>query len=182
MAGQKLRQKQGQELDTHAAVSITTCEWVAGGVSQHVKSWRKITSDSVILDLVQHGATIDFLSVPNQENRPVTRVREQLATFLDEEVHKFLSKGIIVETEPEEGDFYSTVFLREKKDGKSYRMIINLKPIKKYIVYQKFKMDTALTCMQLVPCQGYMAALDLKDAYYSVKVHKDYQKFLKFIW
>ena len=61
-------------------------------------------------------------------------------------------------------------------------MIINLKPIKRHIVYQKFKMDTALTCMQLIPQNGYMVALDLKDAYYSIKVHVDFQKYLKFIW
>ena len=102
--------------------------------------------------------------------------------FVNTEVQKFLDKGIIVQTEPEEGDFYSTVFLREKKDGKSYRMIINLKPIKKHILYPKFKTDTAQTFMQLVPEHGYMAALDLKDAYYSVKVHVDFQKYLKFIW
>ena len=101
---------------------------------------------------------------------------------MDEEVMKFLQKGIIVTTAPEEGDFYSTVFLREKKDKKSYRMIINLKPIKQYITYRKFKMDTALTCMQLVSQGSFMAALDLKDAYYSFYIHKDYQKFLEFIW
>ena len=61
-------------------------------------------------------------------------------------------------------------------------MIINLKPIKHYIVYRKFKMDTAATCMQLVPENGFMAALDLKDAYYSFKVHPNFQKYLKFIW
>ncbi len=151
-------------------------------MSQHVKKWRQITNDKFLLDLVQSGASIDFVTIPEQETRPVTRVREQLAPFLDAEIAKFLDKGIIVETEPEPGDYYSTVFLREKKDGQSYRMIINLKPIKRHIVYQKFKMDTALTCMQLVPENGYMAALDLKDAYYSIKVHVDFQKYLKFIW
>ena len=82
----------------------------------------------------------------------------------------------------EEGDFYSTVFLREKKDGQSFRMITKLKPIKKYIVYRKFKMDTVLTCIQLVSQNDFLASLDLKDAYYSLGVHVHFQKYLKFIW
>ncbi len=161
---------------------MVTCEWKPGGISHCIKEWKKITSDPVILDLVEFGATIEFIDMPVQQARPETHVNEDLAVHLDLEVQKFLDKGIIVTTVPEPGDFYSTVFLREKKDGLSYRMIINLKPIKSFIQYRKFKMDTPLTCMQLVTENGYMAALDLKDAYYSVRVHPEFQKFLKFIW
>ena len=72
MAGEASGLQQGQKLSAQSVVSITTCKWVAGGVSQHVVSWREITSDHVILDLVQNDATMEFKSLSDQENRPVT--------------------------------------------------------------------------------------------------------------
>ena len=132
--------------------------------------------------MVRAGIEIEFNEVPVQTVRRETVVPKNLAKHLDLEVQKFLDKGIIQITEPEAGDFYSTVFLREKKDGKSFRMIINLKPIKQFIVYRKFKMDTVSTCMQMITPNCYMASLDLKDAYYSLRVSAPFQKYLKFIW
>ena len=61
-------------------------------------------------------------------------------------------------------------------------MIINLKPLKEFIVYRKFKMATVITCMQLVSPHCFLAALDLKDAYYAIKIAEPYQKYLKFSW
>ena len=114
-------------------VSIVTCDWKPGGIASCYKQWRSIISDPVILDLVRNGAYIEFIELPEQENRLETHMREDLACHLNEEVQKFLDKGIIAPTAPEDGDFYSTVFLRETKDGKSFHMIINLKPIKNFI-------------------------------------------------
>ena len=42
----------------------------------------------------------------------------------------FLEKGIIIESSHEFGQFVSTVFLREKKDG-TFRIIFNLKELNK---------------------------------------------------
>ena len=41
-------------------------------------------------------------------------------------------------------------------------------------------MESIQTVLTLVTPNCWMASLDLKDAYYSVKIHPDFQKFLKF--
>ena len=97
-------------------------------------------------------------------------------------IKSLLQKQVIQICEPCKGDFYSTVFLTPKKDGISYRLIINLKQIKEFMVYQKFKMTTVLTCINLMTPGCYQAAVDLSDAYFSVKVHPKYRKYLRFIW
>jgi hypothetical protein len=93
----------------------------------------------------------------------------------------FLDRGIIMVSDHEEGEFISNVFLREKKDG-SFRMILNLKELNQFIPYNHFKMDNINSCVRLMKPSCYMASIDLKDAYFSMPVHHDYQKYLKFVW
>ena len=90
-------------------------------------------------------------------------------------------KGVLELTEHEEGEYINTVFTRPKKDG-SHRMILNLKPLNKFIEYKKFKMDTLKVVLSLVKPNCYMASIDIRDAYYTVLIHPQHQKFLKFQW
>ena len=50
------------------------------------------------------------------------------------------------------------------------------------IVFSSIKMDTVHTALDLITQNCWMASLDLKDAYYSVGVHPDFQKYLKFAY
>lgn len=43
-------------------------------------------------------------------------------------------------------------------------------------------MEPAQTALQLVTDNCYFAAIDLRDAYYSIPIHADYQKYPKFRW
>lgn len=93
----------------------------------------------------------------------------------------FLERGIIVISDHEEGEFISNVFVREKKDG-SFRMILNLKDFNQFITYHHFKMDNINSCIRLMKPLCYMASIDLKDAYFSLPVHQNSQKYFKFVW
>jgi hypothetical protein len=92
-----------------------------------------------------------------------------------------LEKGVIVESSEEHDQFVSNIFTRPKRDG-GCRVILNLKNLNNSIEYHHFKMDTVHSCINLMNKNCFMASLDLKDAYYSVSIHPDYQKFLKFRW
>lgn len=79
------------------------------------------------------------------------------------------SKVLIPVPQGEEGSgFYSTIFL--VTDG-SYRTIINLKPLTKFIVCQKFKMETLKSTINLLLPECFMVSIDSKDAYYHVPIH-----------
>jgi hypothetical protein len=79
----------------------------------------------------------------------------------------------------EHGEFVSPIFSIPKKDDK-VRLILNLKNLNEYVRYSHFKMDTIHTALDLITKGCWMASLDLKDAYYSVGIHPDSQKYLKF--
>ena len=62
------------------------------------------------------------------------------------------------------------------------RLILNLKELNEFVVYEHFKMDDIKTIINMVTRNCFMVTIDLKDAYYSVAISRLFQKFLKFKW
>ena len=85
------------------------------------------------------------------------------------------------ESHSETGEFVSTIFLRPKNDG-SFRMILNLKQFNESVEYHHFKMDTLETVTRIMKPGCFIASVDLKDAYYTVPIHSDHQKYLEFMF
>lgn len=145
--------------------------------------WCKITSDSFILDIVEHCHLninvneVDYLCLEDVEyNFSLT---EQV--ILSQEISKLLDLKVIRETKRRTDQIISPVFLRKKKDG-GYRMVLNLEKLNKHIPYQHFKMENFEQAIRLVNKGDYLASVDLKHAYYSVKIAEEQQKYLCFKW
>ena len=98
---------------------------------------------------------------------------------VDKEICKLLRKKAIVETFGCESDFVSPVFTRLKKDG-NRRMILNLKQLNSFVVYQHFKMEGLENVPDLIKPNVWMASVDSKDAFFSMPAHPEYQKYFKF--
>ena len=65
------------------------------------------------------------------------------------------------------------------RDG-SYRMIPNLNQLNKHIECEHFKMESLQSVLNNIRLKYWMASADLKDAIYTIPIHSDHQKFLKF--
>ena len=156
---------------------------MAGKLAKFVDRWRLLTNDPFILDTIEHSH-LDFVfshePVQHYEPRPI-QFSEHEKGIIDGEIATLLSKGVIVECLESEGQYISNIFIREKKDG-SFRMILNLSTLNLSVEYQKFKMETLESIIRLMRKDCFMASLDLKDAYYSVPVADEHQKFLRFRW
>ena len=94
-------------------------------------------------------------------------------------VTELIQKGVIERCAHEDGEFISPVFLRPKKNGK-YRLILNLKCLNTHLPHIHFKMDTLQSCINLMKQNCFMGSLDFTDAYYSVSISPESQKYLKF--
>ena len=169
----KLRQALEAEADS----------FVAGRLKFYQQEWEKITSDPDILQLTQ-GAKIEFSQTETISNPPCKKLSDfslKECEIIDSEVQKLISKQVISHCNHTEGEVISPIFTRQKKDG-THRMILNLSRLNSEISYHHFKMDTLLTALTLVSKGCFMASIDLKDAYYSVPIHTDDRKYLRFIW
>lgn len=160
--------------------SINT-EFKAGQISLCISEWEKLTTDKHILDSVR-GLKIDFTTVPFQCSEPKSiNFNEQERFIIDEELDKLLHMGVIEKADEDETQFISNIFIRKKKND-TYRVILNLKNLNKFIQYHHFKMENLQTILHMMHPNVYMASVDLTHAYYSVSVHKDYRKYLRFRW
>ena len=153
---------------------------IGGRLRFFLQNWEKLTQDSFILLTVQ-GMQIPFMEIPVQTSFQNQTPSLKNATLIDVEVQDMLQKGAIIEVLPCKDQFLSPVFLVPKKDGGN-RPVINLKKLNQYIEYQHFKMEGIQALKSLIKKGDYMVKLDLKDAYFSLPIHKAFRKYLRFAW
>ena len=153
-------------------------------MQQFVPAWKDITDDPEVLDWVEHCHLefIDGVPPVQETDYKVIQFNDAEAAIIESEIVQLLNKGVIVESPHSQGEFVSSIFVRLKKNGVDYRMILNLKELNKFIVYRHFKMDSLKTVTDLMSQGCYMASVDIKDAYYTVPIATEHQKFLKFRW
>ena len=154
----------------------------AGQIFNALSEWGNITSDPTILEFVK-GVGIEFTPgfSPEQDSVQSSVFNRVQQVIVAKEIETLLNKGVIKPSCHEPGEFIFPIFLRPKRDG-TYRMILNLRAFNEFVQYHHFKMDTLETAINMMTTGCFMASIDLKDAYYTVPISTDHQKYLKFIF
>lgn len=143
--------------------------------------WEAITCDQEILQCVS-GVKLDLVCDIRQKHQPRPLCFDtQEKAKMDKQVNILLSKNIVEPTLPSNSQFVSNIFCRPKKDG-SVRIILNLSRLNLDIHYMHFKMETLNHVILLITPGCYFASIDLKDAYFTIPIHPDWRKFLRFVW
>ena len=158
--------------------------FIGGNIKNHLHKWKQITFDKKVLNIVA-GATIiekcDIVDNIKSKNKAY-KFSDLERDKISKEINKMKEQKIIIETKREKGDYVSGIFSREKSDGVSIRIILNLKNLNEYLDTSKFKMTGILQALDLITPNCQMASIDLINAYYSVGIHEEHSKFLKFEW
>lgn len=120
------------------------------------------------------GYKLEFTKLPTQTYKPRQLDFSQSETqSITCELNRLLCMGVIDKCTPETGDFVSHIFTRTKPSG-DIRLILNLKPLNEFLVYQHFKMEHIEFVCDLVRQDDWFASLDLSDAYFSVPIHSSH--------
>jgi hypothetical protein len=147
------------------------------------KNLAKITSDPWVLETVSRGYKIEFSHLPFQSHY---KIQQNYFSFseresISDEVKKLLAKGAIRKCSFDKSQFLSNLFLVPKKSGEM-RSVINLKRLNTFVEYLHFKMENISSLVDLLRPNDFIATIDLKDAYFTVPIHADHSKFLRFCW
>ena len=157
-------------------------EFRGGRLSHFTPFWKEITNDKMILTIIEEGLKIEFDTMPVQSSIPkLYKFDDQKYHKIDLEIQKYLEKHIIEPAISEEGQYISNIFGEDKPDG-GVRIILDLSDLNEYVVDRHFKMENIEVIKTLIDQNCFMASLDWKDAYYSVKIHPAHRKFLRFYW
>ena len=156
-------------------------QFVAGATKLHLGAWYDITSDPVILQMVS-GIKWEFVDAPTQLEVPREyMVNADMDLVIAREIAGMLQKGVIYEVWDVTRSFVSNIFTRPKPDGK-VRVIIDLSELNKFISTNHFKMDHLETATQMLFRGAWLASIDLSDAYYTLPIHPDFQRYICFQW
>ncbi len=122
------------------------------------------------------------MKYPLQDSLPkVIKFNDVDVQVLDVEIQKLLHKQVIRPIQACEVKFVSNIFIRPKRDG-THRLILNLRILNEQVEKHHFKMETLKSALALVTKDCFFALLDLRDAYFSVRVCKCCQPWLSFKW
>ena len=165
-----------------AELSSQVNSFQAGAISSKLQNWQDLTSDTSILQTVA-GLPIDFInSPPPQRNlHNGDHFSKMEHAFIQKELIRLEKLGVIKKSVHETGEYISPVFLTPKSDG-GFRLILNLKELNRFCPYVHFKMDTIDKVLTLVTRNCFFGKIDIKDAYYSVKIAESFKKYLKFCY
>ena len=150
-----------------------------GRLNHFVQKWMMFTQDSWVLQTVQ-GYHIEFMNPPVQHSFPgMPSLSPSQETVVDQEMKELSAKEAIhqIPTQTLSNEvFISSMFIVPKKDGGNCP-VINLKPLNQFLVYEHFKN----MLKDLLKQDDYVVKIDLKDAYLTVPIWKDHQKYLRFL-
>jgi len=146
-----------------------------------LSQWKAITNDEFVISTIA-GYKIPFLTLPSQVCEPYQPDFSDIENeHIDNCILKLQSIGAIISVEPRTNQFVSKIFVVPKSDG-TYRLILNLKAVNEFIEHTHFKMEDYRTVCNLIQKDGFMASIDLKDAYHLIFVCPEHQVYLRFRW
>ena len=154
---------------------------LAARLPHFIHNWRVIAHDDWVLEAIQ-GYRLAFAHQAVQHHPPRQRsLTPTEASALTQEISNMLEKGAIYPVSPDSPRFLSEMFVVPKKGG-NWRPVINLRPLNAFLLYEHFKMEGIHLLRNLLHQGDLMAKVDLKDAYFSVAMDSEAQKFLGFQW
>ena len=169
--------------DISQALSMASIP-IGGRIARCPQVWRKVTNDRWVLDIVDRGYKVQFVSTP-----PTPMVTPSLPTdaagraVLDTEVEAMLAKGAIrLVAKGDQNGVISPFFARPKSTPGKWRPIVSLKKVNKYIRKVPFRMVTVKDIRLWVREGYYFSSLDLQDAYFSIPLHHTVYRFTRFVW
>ena len=178
-SGKEKLPKDGNQQRKDSA-KLTTVKY-AGQIKYCLEIWKKICKDNILLETIT-GLKLPFYCEPQQFLLPHNKsfsLEESQA--INSEIIKLLSSGAIVRIEKKDAKFISSVFAVPKRNG-TFRLVINLKNLNKYVQCAHFKMEDYRSVLSLMTKDCYMSIIDLKDAYHMIPIFEEHHFYLCFEW
>ena len=165
-------------------MTTSTSEHIGGRLSEHFAFWKSITHNNYILECIS-GAVIPFDRKPPVQHRPCPELimNTKQMQFVDNVLLKLLdNRSIIKLDKPFDKGWVSNIFLVPKKLPGEYRLILNLKPLNKFVTYKKFKMDHIEQVLNMITEHCFLGSVDLQQAFNHIKISLKSIPYLMFMW
>lgn len=155
---------------------------MAGRLKNFVEKWKLITTNKLVFNSIK-GYKIRFISKPVQTQIPTEPLLRNSQSL--EQVRKSIEKLVDLRAvKPcvlKNPQFISSYFLIPKTDG-SFRFVLNLKRLNRFIETRHFKLEDGRTAAKLISKYDFLAKLDLENAYFLIPIDENSSRYLRFIF
>jgi hypothetical protein len=134
--------------------------------------------DSPVPGIIRHDLRLDFVSQPPTTSvpSPVHLPQDSAkASALRAEIKSLQDNGAIVPIDNPGPGFCSHIVVVPMNPKGSWRLIIDLSWLNRFLRVHHFKMETTRSDAAVILPGDWAVSLNLRDAYLHVPVHPDYQ-------
>lgn len=150
---------------------------VGGRTSQFIANWNKLTQDQWVLSTAQ-GYQLPLGQWPSRQ-LSISKLTDNQLAILQLEIQKLVEKGAAQQVQPSRVHLASPMFIIPKSGG-GWRPILDLRGLNSFLEPPHFKMEGLYMLPVIIKQDWQMAKINLKDAYLTVLVAKEYHCLLSF--
>ena len=158
---------------------------MGGCLTRYWDRWRPLDLSWEIRSIVTKGLRLPFLHRP-----PPLGTRRMKAYTLQPEEREALGRVVqeyrelgALEPHPTTQRFWqSPVFGREKKGGKKWRLVTDLKRLNVHILNPPFKMEGIKTARETINPGDWVGKIDISNAFFHLPINHAHQNYLVIEW
>ena len=153
---------------------------VKGSLKAHSLWWHEHVSNPYVLDIIDDGYKLPFLSVPKVERLKNNKTARDNVTFVSDEIERLLEAGILIKciTAP---TVVNALTVAHNASGKK-RLVLDLRGVNPLLHVPKYKFEDLKVASQYFSKECYMCSFDLKSGYSHIDINIAYQQYLGFEW
>ena len=153
---------------------------VGGSLSNHVNNWREITDNVTVLEWLEKGVPLDFISEPNNFQNINNIFSPKEDVFLKQEIQR-LEEAKCIKKVSYKPHCISRIGTVPKKDG-SLRLITDLRDVNKHLQDKNVIYEGIDVALDFIEPDDQLITLDIKDGFYHVQIDPKFQKYLGIVY
>ena len=154
--------------------------FIKGNLKRHISFWQNINAHPMVLDVIENGYKIPFISEPDSKVFKNNRSALDNSDFVLQEISELLKSGCIKQVSYTPRNV-NPLSVATQRSGKK-RLILDLRFINKHIYKQHVKFEDWRVAQQYIQKDGFMINFDLKQGYTHIDIHPQYHTYLGFAW
>ena len=153
---------------------------VKGNLRRNFDFWKRIGTPSFILNVIDRGYLLPFISFPEPAVFKNNRSSLSHADFVEGAIRDLVETGRVLHTKVPPR-VVNPLSVSVQPNGKK-RLILDLRYVNKFLRKMHVKYEDWKTAMSYFARGAYMFSFDLKSGYHHVEIFEGHQTYLGFSW
>ncbi|XP_053401634.1 uncharacterized protein LOC128546105 [Mercenaria mercenaria] len=167
-----------KESDVITEKSSTEQSSPVGRLKQNLSKWREASDSTFILNVVEKGYKLPFMSVPDSVVLKNNKTARENSCFVEQEIENLLLKGIVSEIDSIPY-VVNPLTVAYNRNGKP-RLVLDCRHINPFLHQFNVKFEDIKVAETLFDKNSFLFTFDLKGAYHHIDIFPEHRTYLGF--